>query len=110
MLFMHAGTLQSCELKDLVITQKATGKTVENKAEWEASVSVDCPCTQANVKLFCKGFQTAEAVDSSLLSKSGDECLLNNGQPLYGSDAVSFVYAWDAPFDFKPVYSEVACS
>ncbi|PIN24417.1 hypothetical protein CDL12_02871 [Handroanthus impetiginosus] len=108
---MSQGSLQQqCEIKDLKINQKPTGKNVNNKPEWTATISNNCICTQMNVQLSCKGFQTEEPVDPSLLSKSGDLCLINNGLPIYGFRSISFVYAWDAPFAFKTSYSEIACS
>ncbi|MBA0727465.1 hypothetical protein Golax_000449, partial [Gossypium laxum] len=85
-------------------------KTVENKPEWKATVKNDCICTQSDLKLNCNGFQTVEEVESSVMSKSGGECLINNGGPVIYSSNLSFIYAWDTSFPFKPISSQVICS
>ncbi|KAL3841132.1 hypothetical protein ACJIZ3_025723 [Penstemon smallii] len=100
---------QPCSVKNLEITQTATGKTVKNKAEWNVTVTNNCICSQLNVKLNCKGFETVEA--PSVVSISGDTCVFNDKVPvIFGFESVSFTYAWDAKFAFKPVFSVIACS
>ncbi|KAB1993954.1 hypothetical protein ERO13_D13G060100v2 [Gossypium hirsutum] len=99
-----------CTLADVKIIQTQTGKTVENKPEWKATVKNDCTCTQSDLKLSCDGFQTVKAVDSSLMAKTGAECLINGGQPVASSSNLSFNYAWDTSFPFKPLSSQINCS
>ncbi|TYG36514.1 hypothetical protein ES288_D13G071000v1 [Gossypium darwinii] len=99
-----------CTLADMKIIQTQTGKTVENKPEWKATVKNDCTCTQSDLKLSCDGFQTVKAVDSSLMAKTGAECLINGGQPVASSSNLSFNYAWDTSFPFKPLSSQINCS
>uniref|UniRef100_A0A7N2N368 Uncharacterized protein n=1 Tax=Quercus lobata TaxID=97700 RepID=A0A7N2N368_QUELO len=49
-------------------------------------------------------------VDPSVLSKSGNECLVNNGVPVAPSSSLSFTYAWDTSFSFQPLSSQINCS
>ncbi|KAK8624671.1 hypothetical protein V6N13_089560 [Hibiscus sabdariffa] len=99
-----------CSIADVTISQKQTGKTVESKPEWQVKISNGCPCTQSDLKLSCDGFQTVETVDPSVMSKSGGECLINNGQPVAPESDLSFNYAWDTSFPFKPLSSQPNCS
>ncbi|KAI9176264.1 hypothetical protein LWI28_000539 [Acer negundo] len=99
-----------CTTENLQINQQQTGKQVQSKPEWKVAISTGCPCAQLEVKLACDGFQTVEAIDSSVLAKSSGECLVNNGQPIFPNKDFSFTYAWDTSFQFKTLSSEVACS
>ncbi|CAL8996998.1 unnamed protein product [Prunus brigantina] len=104
------GNCQPCTEQNLKITQSKTGKMVQNKPEWNVKITNVCPCSQLDVKLSCDAFQTVEDIDSSILRKSGSECLVNNGQPIYPNTDFNFNYAWDNSFSFKPVHSQVGCS
>jgi len=97
-----------CSLDDIHVNQAKTGRTVGEKTEWTVSITNWCACPQTNVQLNCKGFQTAEAVESSLLKVSGDVCLLSAGQPVW-KGAIEFNYAWDTQFSLKPISSQVSC-
>ncbi|KAI9176891.1 hypothetical protein LWI28_008359 [Acer negundo] len=99
-----------CTTENLQIKQQQTGKQVQNKPEWQVTISTGCPCDQLEVKLGCDGFQTVEPIDSSVLAKSGGECLVNNGEPIYPDKDFNFTYAWDTSFQFKTLSSQVACS
>ncbi|KAE8732844.1 Detected protein of confused Function [Hibiscus syriacus] len=99
-----------CSIADVTIRQMQNVKTVENKAEWKATITNGCPCTQSDLKLSCDGFQMVEAVDRSVMSKSGGECLINAGQPVAPNTDLSFNNAWDTPFSFKPLSSQPNCS
>ncbi|KAL5787275.1 hypothetical protein ACOSP7_004224 [Xanthoceras sorbifolium] len=99
-----------CKTENLKIVQQQTGKQVQNKPEWTVTISTGCPCTQLDVKLACDGFQTVEPIASTVLAKSGGECVVNNGQPIFPSKDFSFTYAWDTSFQFKPLSSQIACS
>ncbi|XP_022141896.1 uncharacterized protein At1g05835-like [Momordica charantia] len=99
-----------CSLGDISIKQEATEKRVGGQQEWLVTVSNNCVCSQYNVKLDCTGFSSEEIVDSSKLTNTGNECLINGGRPIFKSDPISFTYAWDLIFPFKPLSSQVACS
>ena len=88
----------------------ATGKMVQNKPEWSVTITNNCICAQLSVKLSCNGFQTVEQIDPSILSKSGSECIVNGGQPIYGNSKFSFTYASANSFPFNVLFSQVACS
>ncbi|KAK9279398.1 hypothetical protein L1049_013077 [Liquidambar formosana] len=103
------GTCQ-CTLGDITIEQAATGAVVKSKPEWKAVITNRCACSQLDLKLACGGFQTVKKVDPLVLAKTGEECSVNNGAPLYPSSAVSFTYAWNTSFPFKPLSSQIACS
>ncbi|KAJ7969179.1 putative Beta-1,3-N-Acetylglucosaminyltransferase family protein [Quillaja saponaria] len=106
---IHRGN-GSCSLDNISIGQSKTGATIQNKPEWNVTITNNCICSQLDLKLNCNGFQTIEAVDPSILSNSGGVCLLNNGQPIYGFSSLTFKYAWDTSFSFNPISSQTACS
>ncbi|KAL9439994.1 hypothetical protein AB3S75_018790 [Citrus x aurantiifolia] len=100
-----------CTLDNIKISQSQTGKTVPKKQEWRVTLNNTCICTQSELKLSCKGFQTVVPIDPSIIAISGDECtVVNNGKPFYGFTTLSFNYAWDTSFPFKPVSSQISCS
>ncbi|KAK8558839.1 hypothetical protein V6N13_098464 [Hibiscus sabdariffa] len=99
-----------CSIADVTISQKQTGKRVENKPEWQVTINNGCTCTQSDLTLSCDGFQTVEAVDPSVMSKSGGKCLINRGRPVSSETHLSFNYAWDTSFPFKPLSSQLNCS
>ncbi|KAE9601148.1 hypothetical protein Lalb_Chr13g0294711 [Lupinus albus] len=77
--------------------------------EWVVTITNKCNCVQVNVKLNCQGFQTVEKIEPfTILPISGNECLVNFGNPLY-KDPVTFKYAWTTSFPLNPVSSEIAC-
>ncbi|XP_038896903.1 TPD1 protein homolog 1-like [Benincasa hispida] len=99
-----------CSMNDITISQSTTGKEVNGKQEWRATITNNCVCSQYSVKFDCNGFNSVEKVDESILMVAGSECLVNNGQPMFKSNPISFTYAWDNAFSFKPLFSQVACS
>ncbi|XP_057421407.1 uncharacterized protein LOC130715339 [Lotus japonicus] len=102
------GDLPHCTIKYLTVTQAQTGVQVQGKPQWKVTISNKC-CVQSDVKLDCRGFQTVEKVDPSVLKVEGDACLVNGGNIIY-EDPVIFTYAWDHSFPLSPIYSEVSCS
>lgn len=104
-----AGNCQ-CSLDDITIRQNTTGSEVEGKQEWRATITNNCVCSQYSVKFDCNGFNTVEDVDSSILMVFGSVCLVNNGEPIFKPKPISFTYAWDNAFPFKPLFSQVSCS
>ncbi|KAK7247044.1 hypothetical protein RIF29_41920 [Crotalaria pallida] len=100
---------QPCSLSDLSVDQSKTGAQVEGKPEWIVTITNKCVCSQNNAKLNCKGFQTIEPIDPSILRVSGNVCLVDNGNAIY-RDSISFKYAWDNSFPLNPFSSEIACS
>ncbi|EOX99058.1 hypothetical protein QUC31_014836 [Theobroma cacao] len=99
-----------CSLGNISVSQTKTGTTVQNKPEWQVTISNNCACTQSELKLNCNGFQTVEEVDSSVMTQTGGECLINNGQPVAPFSNLSFKYAWDTSFPLNPLSSQVNCS
>ena len=61
--------------------------------EWNVKITNGCSCTLLNVKLSCDGFWTIEDIDPSILSVSGGECLVKNGQPVNANTDFNFTYA-----------------
>ncbi|ESQ53967.1 hypothetical protein EUTSA_v10027554mg [Eutrema salsugineum] len=90
----------NCQLNDLSVKQSKTGKLVQNKPEWEFQYT----------KLSCVGFQSVTPVDTSVLSKSGDMCLLNAGNFTMPHVDFVFQYVWDTSFDLKVLDSVIVCS
>jgi len=98
-----------CNLNNINIAATRSGRTILGKSEWNVVVTNNCNCAQSQIKLQCQGFQTTEIVSQSILSIQGDTCLLINGNPLKGSASVSFSYAWDPPYFFRPLTSHTTC-
>nr|XP_012568844.1 protein TAPETUM DETERMINANT 1-like [Cicer arietinum] len=99
-----------CTLKDISINQYKTSNLARGKPVWNVNITNNCICTQTQVKLNCNGFQSYVNVDPTILNVSGNECLLNQGQPIYHSQSINFSYAWDTVFSFQPISSEIECS
>ncbi|XP_062020977.1 uncharacterized protein LOC133737447 [Rosa rugosa] len=104
------GNCELCSVKSLIIKQSATGKLVHGNPEWNVKIINDCACSQMSVNLDCDGFQTVEEIDPTILRKSGIQCLVNGGGPIYGHSNFSFTYAWSNSFPFRIVFSRVACA
>lgn len=102
--------LCQCELTNLKVSQNPTGVKIQDAPEYEVTVLNDCICSQLQVKLNCAGFDTTEQVNPEILSKDGDLCLLNNGQPIYGQASFKFKYAWTSSFALTPSSSQISCS
>ncbi|KAI9124498.1 hypothetical protein K1719_004420 [Acacia pycnantha] len=96
-----------CSLNNINIGTVRSGREVEGKPEWKVTVVNNCSCSQSQIQLSCKGFQSSESVDPSVFAKKGDSCSLINGHPLKGFSSVSFSYAWDPPFLLLPSSSIV---
>uniref|UniRef100_A0A0A0LEA1 Uncharacterized protein n=1 Tax=Cucumis sativus TaxID=3659 RepID=A0A0A0LEA1_CUCSA len=99
-----------CVLNDIAISQTTTGSIVQGKQVWKATITNNCICGQSSLKLDCNGFNTVQAVDPSILAVSGSVCLVNGGQPIFQSTPISFTYASDNAFPFKPLSSQISCS
>lgn len=110
------GNCQPCGPSDIEISQSKTGKKVQNKPEWKVTIQNKCVCTQQDIELDCKGFQTTEPIDPSILAVNQNatgECLIvKDGGILHGSrvDQVVFNYAWDTQFPFKAIATSSLCS
>ncbi|XP_050211366.2 uncharacterized protein LOC126661555 [Mercurialis annua] len=111
MLFLATqGNCQCDAVSQFKFIQIPTGQKIQNKPEWNITVTNDCLCTRDYIKLDCNGFQTVEKVDPLKLVITGTEGLLNNGDVVRGYESVSFTYAWDSPFQFKVISSLIGCS
>ncbi|KAL1210375.1 hypothetical protein V5N11_006706 [Cardamine amara subsp. amara] len=99
-----------CKLNYLTVKQSKTGKMVQNKPEWEVRVANTCTrCKFQYAKLSCVGFKSITPIDTSLLSKSGELCLLNGGNLIYPHMDVVFKYVWDTSFDLKVIDGVIVC-
>ncbi|WJX10918.1 hypothetical protein P8452_01588 [Trifolium repens] len=93
-----------CPLSSLQIVQRQQGQ-VQGKSQWIVSVINHCNCPQSQIVLSCRGFQTVEGINPTILAKQGDNCLLYNGHALNPNDIDEFAYAWDPSFPFVPISS-----
>ncbi|CAO2034794.1 unnamed protein product [Urochloa humidicola] len=100
-----------CRRGDLVVRQRATGRTVEGKPEYAVEVRNACRCAQSRVVLRCYGLSTVEPVDPGAIRAVDDErCLLRGGRALAArGGAVRFTYAWMTPQDFPLVSAQPHC-
>ena len=111
--FLHVFDFEGhcqCSSGEFTVSQTQTGKTVGMQPEWKVTISNRCACSQSEVKLSCDGFQTVETIESSVLAKTGGECLINNGEPVAPFSEFSYNYAWHTWFPFSPLSSQVNCS
>ncbi|KAK7374686.1 hypothetical protein VNO80_08123 [Phaseolus coccineus] len=95
---------------NLEITQSKTGNWAHGMPEMKVRIINRCDCAVAEVKLNCTGFQTYKTEDASVLSISGDVCLLKNGKSIPTNQPVEFLYAWDPPFPFQPISFKESCN
>ncbi|KAI4351416.1 hypothetical protein L6164_005785 [Bauhinia variegata] len=106
-----SGCCHDCSFSKIIVGTERSGRNVEGIPEWNVSLINNCTCVQSQIKLACKGFQTLEPVDPSILSVEGDNCNLINGNPLQPFASVHFSYAWDPPFLLLPIHSVISdCS
>ncbi|KAG7540704.1 hypothetical protein ISN45_Aa07g008730 [Arabidopsis thaliana x Arabidopsis arenosa] len=98
-----------CHLNYLSVKQSKTGNLVQNKPEWEVRVTNPCKCKFQYTTLSCVGFQSVTPVATSLLSKSGDLCLLNAGKFIFPHVDFVFKYVWDTSFDLKVIDGVIVC-
>lgn len=96
-----------CSKNDLKVAQTKTGRVVQGKAVWRVTVTNTCVCTQSQIMLSCRGFQSASSLDPLVLSVKGDQCLIMNGHDLSYKSIDVFFYAWDTPFPFAVTSSIV---
>ncbi|XP_014512919.1 uncharacterized protein LOC106771452 [Vigna radiata var. radiata] len=96
-----------CSLNNINIGTARSGRVIGGQPEWNVTVINNCSCQQSQIKLSCKGFQSSESIDPSILSKEGDNCILISGNPMKGFDTVNFSYAWDPPFFLFPSSSVI---
>ncbi|OEL20300.1 hypothetical protein BAE44_0018681, partial [Dichanthelium oligosanthes] len=100
-----------CRRGDVVVRQRATGRTVEGKPEYAVEVRNACRCAQSRVVLRCYGLSSVEAVDPrAIRAMDAERCLLCGGRALapHGGAVVRFTYAWMTPQDFPLVRSQAA--
>lgn len=83
------------------------GREIGGQPEWDVTVTNNCACSQSQIQLTCKGFQSSESVDPSVFAIQGDNCLLINGDPLRAFTSVNFSYAWYPPFILFPSSSQI---
>nr|GEY23762.1 TPD1 protein homolog 1B-like [Tanacetum cinerariifolium] len=100
-----------CALKDITVGTERTSREIQGKQEWKVMFINTCKCPQQALVVSCPGFQTVEKVDPSLFAPvSGmSKCVVNGGRPIAPFGSVEFLYAWDPPFIFVPVSSQVHC-
>ncbi|XP_043717375.1 uncharacterized protein LOC122665322 [Telopea speciosissima] len=101
-----------CSIHSLKLTQSMTGVVMGRKLEYVVTVTNECKCEQGNIKLYCKGFQTAESIDPFLFkhdNQDSTKCILLNGEPIGEHQTTYFKYLWDKPFPFTVVHAKMTC-
>ncbi|KAL0327407.1 UNVERIFIED_CONTAM: Hydroxyproline O-galactosyltransferase HPGT3 [Sesamum angustifolium] len=99
-----------CFPGNVTVDQLPTGEEVMNKTVWKVIVGNKCSCTFEEVKLFCAGFQSIKTINSSVISKSQNLCLVNDGLPIYPNTEVTFTYAWSRKIALVPFSLQEYCS
>ncbi|MBA0631755.1 hypothetical protein Godav_000599, partial [Gossypium davidsonii] len=90
----------NARIANITISQSQTGKTVENKPGWKATVKNDCICTQSDLKLNSNWFQTVEDVESSVIYSRGAEAFEGATPRIGGRKPKGFLYLFAASVDF----------
>ncbi|KAL6652782.1 hypothetical protein ACP70R_011707 [Stipagrostis hirtigluma subsp. patula] len=104
------GRAEGCRRGDLVVRQRATGRTVEGKPEYAVEVRNACRCAVSRVVVRCYGLSSVEAVDPrAIRAVDGERCLLRGGRAIPPARAVRFTYAWMTPQDFPLLASRPHC-
>ncbi|KAL7597395.1 TPD1 protein homolog 1B [Lactuca sativa] len=99
-----------CEIKDITVGTERTSEQIQGKQEWKVSFINTCRCSQQALIVSCNGFQTVEKVDPSIFARVGNNnCIVNGGRAIAPFMTVQFLYAWDPPFIFVPISSQVQC-
>ncbi|KAI8558859.1 hypothetical protein RHMOL_Rhmol04G0129000 [Rhododendron molle] len=99
-LLISKGLCRDCALSDIILTQKEA----KNSIQWTVSLENKCKCAIQDIELNCKGFQTVEKIDQSvLLGPTGDGCciFLNKNQVIKPNDVGRFTYAFKTQFKFS---------
>ncbi|ONK77859.1 uncharacterized protein A4U43_C02F11530 [Asparagus officinalis] len=92
---------EPCKPSEIIVNQSKTGRVIEQKPEFQVTVTNKCSCPQFNVVVKCFGLSSIEPVDSNVIKKIDDvRCVLNNGKPIAPGLNVEFKYAWATPQDF----------
>ncbi|KAL0407623.1 UNVERIFIED_CONTAM: Hydroxyproline O-galactosyltransferase HPGT3 [Sesamum radiatum] len=99
-----------CFPGNVTVDQLPTGEKVMNKTVWKVIVGNKCSCAFEEVKLFCAGFQSIKTINSSVISKSENLCLVNHGLPIYPNTEVTFTYAWGHKIALVPFSFQEYCS
>ncbi|KZV27379.1 Beta-1,3-N-Acetylglucosaminyltransferase family protein [Dorcoceras hygrometricum] len=110
-IFFAAVMTQACDLEELIIKQEATGSAVGDQTQWNVTITNACAaCSQSRVTLLCQGLQTVEPLNTEVVTKSGDYCLINKGLPVFAGLTLGFTYSWEKQFEFEAYSSMVNCS
>ncbi|CAN6919634.1 unnamed protein product [Brassica oleracea var. botrytis] len=102
---MHVRATITCPGEVGVIMLSCGGFMVHMK-----SSTTDESVINNYTKLSCAGFQSVTPVATSLLSKTGDVCLLNAGNFILPNVDFVFKYVWDTSFDLKVIDGVVVCN
>uniref|UniRef100_A0A803MHH4 Uncharacterized protein n=1 Tax=Chenopodium quinoa TaxID=63459 RepID=A0A803MHH4_CHEQI len=108
-LMCQQGYSYKCGLKNIKVTTKRTGTTIEGQPQYAVTVTNNCPCAQSRVYLRCLGFSSVQPINPGVFKVKGDSCLINNGRPIARGKSVSFKYSFLQPTDLVPQRSEITC-
>lgn len=105
MLFVTGG-VDPC---DPIITQKLTGKRIQNQPQWNVLIQTTCWCNYFDVTIGCHGFKTVEPLDSKVITRtSEDVCsIVNSFDP---DSQPTFTYAWRKLYNFTKISYGIGCS
>ncbi|XP_073099485.1 protein TAPETUM DETERMINANT 1-like [Elaeis guineensis] len=100
-----------CTVLDIAVSQSKTGRNVNGKPEYQVAVTNLCLCAQSSLLLKCGGFNSVLPVDPNVFKAlGGDQCSVNNGQPVSKGNTITFKYASDTQFELSPVSSQIKCA
>ncbi|TVU32566.1 hypothetical protein EJB05_24299 [Eragrostis curvula] len=108
---VHSGDAKgTCQLSDIVITQRETGKVVGGKSQFQVTIGNKCSCPQANVKVHCDRINTVEDVDTTKIRQIDSETfIIADGKPITKGSPVIFTYSFGTPQDFPVVSTKPQC-
>lgn len=97
-------------MRDIEVVTKKTGRTFEERPEYEVTVKNRCACAQRGVKIRCVGFTSYKPVDGRVMKQLGNgQCLVNGGRAISPANPVKFTFAFLTPFDLIPFDSRALC-
>ncbi|KAL7112336.1 hypothetical protein ACP275_05G145900 [Erythranthe tilingii] len=91
-LTQFGGSRHGCSPGNVTVDQLQTGQKPRNKQVWKVTVANECPCTFEQVRLYCAGFKSVKRINSSIISRSDNLCLVNNGLPIHPYTYITFTY------------------
>ncbi|KAL8216975.1 hypothetical protein R6Q57_023812 [Mikania cordata] len=64
--------IRGCALKDIAVGTERSSREVQDKQEWKVEFINSCKCSQQELIVSCKGYQSVEKVDPNVFKSVGN--------------------------------------